>query len=411
MIHDDFMLTTPLARRLYHEHAAGLPIVDFHNHLDAASLAEDRRFANVHELWVASDPYKHRAMRIAGVPECLITGGAPTHEKWYAWAATVPQTLGNPLHAWCNMELAFFFDIHEPLTPDTAEATWHRCNDRLAEPGFTARSMLDRCNVRCVITSDPLEADLSHHVALAKSGWAVKVLPSVRPDVTALLPDAAARLDAFAAAGCMLADHALDDWRYTPGESTSDVLRDLAIDYARRGWVLQLHLGAQRQTSSRLRRVAGPAGGYASVSNCVDVPSLCRFLDDLERAGALPKTILYPLNVADYVPLATLAGSFTGDCVRGNVQLGPAWWFNDHYAGIRQQLEASAAHGLLSTFVGMTTDSRSLLSMVRHAYFRRVLCAWLAEGMAAGRFPDDETVLAGLVRAVCYENAAQWFLE
>jgi glucuronate isomerase len=237
------------------------------------------------------------------------------------------------------------------------------------------------------------------------------------------------RLEAFARAGCRLSDHALDEFSYAcvsesdtaglfgrrlGGEALSatdamrlrsGLLRFLGAEYARRGWIMQLHLGAQRRTSSRLRRLAGPAGGYASIGRACDVPSLIAWLDDLESAGALPRTILYPLNPADFAPLAVLAGSFVEDGVPGKLQLGPAWWFNDHAAGMRAQLEATANYGLLSVFIGMTTDSRSLLSMVRHEYFRRVLCDWLGEQAEAGAMPGNVDELGALVRAVTYENA------
>ena len=240
------------------------------------------------------------------------------------------------------------------------------------------------------------------------------------------------RLDAFDALGCRLSDHALDDFCFEPiGETAtadlfgrrlaeetlapaeqvrlrSGLLLYLGGEYARRGWIMQLHLGAQRRTSSRLRRLAGPAGGYAGMGNPVDIPSLCALLDGIEVAGGLPRTVIYPLNPTDYAALATLTGSFAADGVPGLVQLGPAWWFNDHDLGIRQHLDVLSRYGLLSTFIGMTTDSRSLLSMVRHEYFRRVLCAWLGEQAAAGHFPDDFENLTRLVRAVCHDNAARY---
>ena len=455
-IHEDFLLGSKIARRLYHEVAESLPIIDFHCHLDPHDLAADRRFANLAQLWVTGDPYKHRAMRIAGVPERLITGVATEREKFDAWAATVPQTLGNALHHWTALELKRYFDIDEPLTAASAGRIWAAANARLAEPGFTARGLLAQRNVVCVCTSDRLLDDLSSHAAIARAGEALRAWPSLRADdiVAVESPEfpawvrqlgeatgvvigaydgfraaVARRLDIFAAASCRLADHGLDDFYYVSvteadtaalfaqrlgGEvlSVTDamrlragILRALGAEYARRGWIMQLHLGAQRRTSSRLRRLAGSAGGYAGIGRACDVPSLVAWFDDLEGAGALPRTILYPLNPTDFAPLAVLAGSFVEDGAPGKLQLGPAWWFNDHAAGMRAQLEAISSYGLLSVFIGMTTDSRSLLSMARHEYFRRILCTWLGDQVASGTFPADESALGALVRDLAGANA------
>ncbi|MEO6003928.1 MAG: glucuronate isomerase [Opitutus sp.] len=455
LITNDFLLTTPLAQRLFHEHAAAAPIIDFHCHLDAQDLALDRRFANIGQLWVTTDPYKHRAMRIAGVPEKFITGLATDQEKFLHWAETVPQTLGNPLYHWTALELKRYFDIDEPLSPASAERIWQHCNQRLAEPDWTARGLLRQRNVECVCTSDRLLDDLSAHATLATVDFGTRVLPSLRADdITAVESpgfenwvrqlgaltgtsitsystfwDAVVRrLDAFQTLGCRLADHALDDFVYVKVErgetaalfqrllsseslSTVELLRlrcgllhELGVNYGQRGWILQLHLGAKRHTSTRLRNLLGSAGGFASIGNTTDVPSLCGFLDHLETEGRLPRTILYPLNPVDFAALATLSGSFVEDGVAGKVQLGPAWWFNDHASGMRAQLEAIANHGLLSVSIGMTTDSRSLLSMTRHEYFRRVLCGWLGEQVERGAFPNHPDELARLVCALVYHN-------
>ncbi|MBI5684570.1 MAG: glucuronate isomerase [Verrucomicrobia bacterium] len=402
-IHDEFLLKTKTARRLYHEFAEGLPIIDYHSHLDARDLADDRRFENLTQLWLASDPYKHRAMRIAGVPERLITGDASDREKFDAWAAAVPHTLGNPLFHWTALELKRYFGIGEMLSPENAGRTWEQCNEKLRSPEFSARQLVARAKVECLCTSDRLNDDLLAHACLAKSGLAPHVLPSLRVDELPAGDRASIveRLNFFQRMGCRIADHAL-------AEFGSGMLHFLGCEYGRRGWIMQLHIGAQRQTSTRLRNLAGPTGGYATIGNTCDIPSLCRFFDDLEKEGCLPRTILFPLNPADNAALATLTGSFAEDGVRGKIQFGPAWWYNDHALGIRAQLDALASYGLLSTFIGMTTDSRSLLSLTRHEYFRRVLCDWLGDQMEAGALPADEKLIGQLVRAIAYENARSW---
>lgn len=404
-IHDDFLLKTNASRQLYHEHAAPLPIIDYHNHLNPLDLAEDRAFENLTQLWIASDPYKHRAMRIAGVPERLITGDATDREKFDAWSATLPLTLGSPLFHWSALELDRFFGVREFLSPDSADRIWNACNEKLQTPAFRARQLVAQAKVECLCTSDPLASDLQGHAALAASGFAPRVLPSLRIDSLPaiewdLLP---AKLDHFDRLGCRLADHSLTSF-------AAESLRVLAAEYRRRDWILQLHIGAERETSSRLRSLAGPAGGYATIGNSCDITALCRFLDDLEQAGALPRVILYPLNPADYPALATLTGSFAEDGIRGKIQLGPAWWYNDHAWGIRQHLDCLASYGLLAAFIGMTTDSRSLLSMIRHEYFRRVLCDWLGDQITAGTLPNDTKLTGRLVRSIAYDNAKSWIL-
>jgi glucuronate isomerase len=402
-IHDNFLLKTRTARQLYHEFAENLPIIDYHNHLDPRDLADDRVFENITQLWITGDPYKHRAMRIAGVPEQLITGDATDREKFEAWAATLPQTLGNPLFHWTALELKRYFGIGEMLSPENAGRVWDMCNEKLRSPEFTARQLVARANVECLCTSDRLSDDLQAHARLAKSDSKTCVLPSLRVDELPTGDHAAIveRLDFFQRLGCKVADHALVEF-------DSEMLRFLGCEYGRRGWIMQFHIDAQRQTSTRLRNLAGPAGGYATIGNTCDIPSLCRFLDDLENAGCLPRTILYPLNPADNAALATLTGSFAEDGLRGKIQLGPAWWYNDHAFGIRHHLDTLASFGLLSTFIGMTTDSRSLLSMVRHEYFRRVLCDWIGDQMEAGALPADGKLIGQLVRAVACENARRW---
>lgn len=453
-IHDDFLLKSPVARRLFHEHTQAAPIIDYHCHLDPRDLADDRIYANIAQAWVVNDPYKHRAMRTAGVPEHFITGPASDREKFDHWARVVPMTLGNPLFHWTALELKRCFDIDEMLSPESAGRIWERCNLVLSATG--ARSLVAQANVQCICTSDRLLDDLAHHQRL--QGGVPRVLPSLRADdilgcdaswIEALsrstgiairsLDDFAQaierRLDCFERLDCRLADHGLDDFVYlsTPGSDAarlfeqllrhrilpwedlirlrSALLRMLGQAYAKRGWALQLHLGAQRQTSTRLRTLAGPAGGYAAIGRACDIPSLCRFLDDLEQRSFLPRTILYPLNPADFAPLASLTGSFAEDGVAGKIQLGPAWWYNDHQLGIRQHLDALAHYGLLWTFIGMTTDSRSILSMTRHEYFRRVLCDWIGDQVSSGGLPDDEELLAGLVRGICFDNARKWLFH
>jgi len=458
-IHDNFLLWSESARRLYHDYAKPAPIVDYHGHLDPEDLAADRRYDNLAQLWVTNDPYKHRAMRMAGVPEQAITGSATEREKFDRWAETVPMTAGGPLHHWSAMELKRYFDWDAPLSAANAGKAWDACNAQLAGAGHTVRGLLARANVACVCTSDRLTDDLSPHVAIAREGGALRVLPSLRADdllavdSPGFLPwlgtlgnmtggairdyegfraAVSRRLDVFAQAGCRLSDHGLDDFCHEPvseaeaaglfagtlrGETLAArdtvrlrtaLLRFLGTEYGRRGWIMQLHVGAQRRTSTRLRKLAGAAGGYSGIGVGCNVPALIAWLDDLESAGVLPRTILYPLNPADFVPLAVLSGSFVADGVPGKLQLGPAWWFNDHAAGMRAQFAAMANYGMLAVSIGMTTDARSPLSMVRQEYFRRIFCDWLGDQVETGALPPDLVEVGQLVRNVCFENARRF---
>ena len=441
-ITNDFLLESPLARILYHEYVEGLPIADYHNHLVPAELASDRRFEDIGQLWVASDPYKHRAMRLHGENEAVISGPASTREKFDAWARTLPHTLGNPLFHWSAMEMKNVFGLDEMPDPSCADMVWDACNERLKGAEFSTMGILKGFGVKVLSTSDDLLDDVTVHSSVKGD---IKVTPSLRADsvlgfapawlerlgspktLEEYLAAVDARLDAFSANGCRVADHALDDgWRfvltdfdtaaklYAEGEFAdvrlkSFVLGHLASEYARRGWAMLLHIGAQRFTSSRLRSLAGPAGGYASIGNTCDVKSLCAFLDSQDVKGELPKTGLFTLNPADNAALAVLTGSYSQDGVVGKVQFGPAWWYNDHFYGMTDQLENLAAYSLMPQFIGMTTDSRNVLSFSRHDYFRRILCNWLADKTLRGQFPADEAYLGRIAADISYNNAYNWF--
>ena len=392
---DNFLLPDRTAVQLY-DAVKALPVIDWHNHLPVKDLADDRKYSDLTELWVAADPYKHRAMRICGIPEKLITGGGSPFEKFRA------------------------------------------ANEKLAGPEFSARGLLKKFNVEYAAPCASLSDDLS-----AFSGME-GIVPSLRGDdlftLTSPLFEQAetlsnfcdlleSRLSEFHAAGCRFADHALDNgFTYVPDDGQNErrfiqfkqknlpesernalaceILRTLGGFYAELGWTLQLHIGALRRTSSRLRAAAGPAGGYAAIGKSCDIRALVSLLDGLEKSeSGLPRVILYTLNPADHAMFAVLAGSFPGDGERGKVTLGPAWWYCDHIHGMRDCLENIAAYGVLSVFPGMTTDSRSLLSFVRHEYFRRVFCAWLAEKAARDELPDDFAILKELAEKICYQNA------
>ena len=437
-IHSDFLLESPLARTLYHEYVEGLPIADYHNHLVPTELASDRRFDDIGQLWVASDPYKHRAMRLHGECESVITGPATTREKFDAWARTLPHTLGNPLFHWSAMEMKNVFGLDEMPDAECASRVWDACNERLKEAEFSTMGILRSFGVKVLSTSDDLLDDVTVHSSVKGD---IKVTPSLRADsilgfnparierlgspktLEEYLAAVDARLDAFSANGCRVADHALDDgWRfvltdaetaaklYETGEYSdvrlkSYVLGHLASEYASRGWAMLLHIGAQRFTNSRLRALVGPAGGYASIGNTCDIKSLCTFMDSQDVKGELPKTALFTLNPADNAVMSILSGSYSADGVESIVTQGPAWWWCDHALGIRNTLDVIASFGVVSRFIGMTTDSRSPLSFVRHDYFRRLLASYIAEKSEREEWGLSEKQLGEILKRICYENA------
>ena len=376
-----------------------LPIIDWHNHLDMKMLAEDRPLGSLYEVWVKADPYKHRAMRICGEQERLITGDAPENGKWAAWMRTLPKLVGNPLFAWAQMELVW-------LGLD-ADAYLHGKGENISLADWTPSKMLKKFNVEYLSPCVGVDFDLATKDAKATK---CRVVPSLRMNAGDVVPEET--LEEFHAAGCRVVDVSVDDVaQLSPAPSQ---LTTVAAFAAAHGWTMLLHLGALRETSARLRAAAGVAGGFAGMRAPVDPAAVSVFLNRLEVESnghdvccscRLPRTILLSLNPEAHAQLAVLAGSFNGEGMPGKVQLGPAWWWCDHEEGILDVLEKNAAYGVLSTFIGMTTDSRSLLSFVRHDYFRRILCKWVAEKVAAGAFPPDESLLRPLLENICYGNA------
>ena len=461
---DDFLLKNEIGRRLYHHYAAEMPIYDYHCHLNPKDIAENRQFDNLGQIWLEGDHYKWRAMRCAGVDESLITGKQTSDwEKYLAWADTVPKTLGNPLYHWTHLELRRPFGITGQLfDPKTAEAIWNQCNDKLATAEFSARGIMRQMKVHMVgTTDDPVDSLEYHQQIAADSQFEIEVAPSWRPDKVFKIEldgfadyigklQAAAdvnitrfadlrqalthRLDHFDACGCRSADHGIDILRFASvpedsqldiilgkrlaGESltedeiaqfSSAVLVWLGRQYAARGWVMQLHLGAIRNNNTRMYRQLGPDTGFDSIGDSSIGWTLARLLDALDVTHELPKTILYCLNPKDNEVLATMCGNFQGSGVGGKVQFGSGWWFNDQQDGMLRQLTQLSQMGLLSQFVGMLTDSRSFLSYTRHEYFRRLLCNLVGQWATDGEIPDDEAMLSQLIQDVCFNNAKGYF--
>ena len=457
---DDFLLTTPTARRLY-QVARSMPILDYHCHLDPKEIAQDRRFENITQVWLGGDHYKWRLMRANGVDEAYITGDAPDREKFQKWAETLELAIGNPLYHWSHLELRRYFGYEGVLNGDTAQGVWELCNQKLQEPGMSARSLIANSGVTLVCTTDDPADSLEWHQQLAQdSSFPVKVLPAWRPDAAMglerpeyldylqRLGQAAgveirtygdlkkallSRMAFFDKMGCRASDHALTVAVCQPaseeelervfqkrleGEPLTQeelaafqtgFLRFVAGEYKRLGWVMQLHYGCRRNNNTRMFHKLGRDTGYDAVLQGTPSLEVAAFLDLLASQDALPRMVLYSLNPNDDEGLNSVIGCFQDGTPLGRIQQGSAWWFNDHKAGMVKQLTAFANGGLLGNFIGMLTDSRSFLSYPRHEYFRRILCELLGAWVENGEYPADWKALEKMVRGVCYNNAVEFF--
>ena len=457
----DFLLTTETAKALFHGVAEGQPIFDWHCHLSAKEIYENKPAADLYELWLTGDHYKWRAMRCAGVPERLVTGDAAPFEKFCAFAKTLSLAIGNPLVHWSHLELQRYFGITTPLSPATAREIWDETKRVIAAGDFRPQTLIRQSNVFALCTTDDPADSLEWHQKIKESGFEIPVLPAFRPDkaiaaenpgfgawVQALaraaqIPVASfadlkaalrARLDFFLSMGCVASDQSVAAVVYAPADDDAvdaifrkalrgDKLTQDEIDayhfamlvflgklYAEKKLAMELHLGAMRNNNARMFRALGPDTGFDSIDDPRQAQGLSRLLDTLDRDGLLPKTILFNLNPQDNAVLGSMCGNFQSEEAAGKIQFGSAWWFNDHIDGMRAQLRALGNLGVLGCFVGMVTDSRSFLSYPRHEYFRRILCGLIGDWVEEGLFPNDEAALETIVKGVCFENARRYFL-
>jgi glucuronate isomerase len=463
-ITENFLLQNDRAVELYHRFARDLPIIDYHCHLPPRQIAEDHRFANLAQIWLSGDHYKWRAMRWAGVAERYCTGDATDWEKFEKWAEVVPKTLRNPLYHWTHLELKRPLGISDRLLdPRTARGIWEQCNAVLAREDMSCRGILRQMKVVLVCTTDdPLDSLEQHAAIAADPAFKPRVLPTFRPDralaidgvetfngyvdrlaevgrvdigeaLARFLDALRRRHDVFHAAGCRLSDHGLETVdavqgtaleaagifarvrrgkRPSPEEVArfrSAMLHEMALWDHERGWTQQFHIGALRNNNTRMFRQLGADAGFDSIADGACARGLSQFLDRLDRTNQLAKTILYNLHPANNEVLAAMIGNFQDGSLPGKLQLGSGWWFLDQKDGMEKQINCLSNLGLLSCFVGMTTDSRSLLSYTRHEYFRRVLCNLLGADMHQGLVPDDVELVGGMVRDICHGNAERYF--
>ena len=457
----DFLLQTDTAKMLYHDAAETMPIFDYHNHLNQKAILEDSQMDNLTQVWLGGDHYKWRAMRAMGVPEELITGNGSDYDKFLAWARTIENSIGNPLYHWTHLELQRYFGITAPLSEATAKQIWDSANEQMRSKEFSVRNLILRQNVKYMCTTDDPADDLEAHKALKNENFGCTVLPTFRPEkamaiekpgyadyiaklsevsgvdiknVDDLMKALEKRMDYFISVGCVVTDHSLEGCFYQPAtvEDVDRVMKKrlegeeltaaecgmykgyvmiaLGKMYARKNIVMQLHIGALRNNSSRQLAAIGVDSGFDSMDDIKYASYLSTMLNEMDKENLLPKTVLYSLNPNDNEMLASMAGNFQGGGIRGKMQFGTAWWFNDHKPGMEAQLTVLSSIGLLSPFIGMLTDSRSFLSFPRHEYFRRTLCNLVGTDVENGEIPYSEMERVNqMIEDICYNNAKNFF--
>ena len=457
----DFLLSTDMAKTLYHDYAENMPILDYHCHINPREIYEDINFDTITQVWLGGDHYKWRQMRSNGVEEKYITGDATDREKFQKWAETLPKLIGNPLYHWSHLELKKYFGFNGYLNGDTAEEVWNLCNAKLQEKSMSVRNIIRQSGVTLICTTDdPVDTLEWHKKIAADDTFDVQVLPAWRPDKAmniekptfkdymatlasvsgvaitnfASLKEALkARMAYFAECGCCVSDHALEYVMYVPATdaelddifakglagqpiSREDELKFktafmlfVAKEYNRMGWIMQLHYGCKRDNNAMMFEKLGADTGFDCINNYAPSAQMADFLNALSATDEIPKTIIYSLNPNDNASIGTIIGCFQGPGVAGKIQQGSAWWFNDHKIGMTEQMASLANLGALGNFIGMLTDSRSFLSYTRHEYFRRIMCELIGGWVENGEYPDDQKALKTIVEGICYNNAVKYF--
>ena len=456
----DFLLSSDMAKELYHDFAEHMPILDYHCHINPQEIYEDRRFDNITQVWLGGDHYKWRQMRSNGIDEKYVTGDSTDWEKFKAWAETMPKLIGNPLYHWSHLELRKYFGYQGFLNSDTAEEVWNLCNAKLQEDSMTVRSLIKQSNVTLICTTDDPVDTLEWHKKIAEDDtFDVQVLPAWRPDkaMNVEKPTFAAymaqlsqvsgvqitdfaslkealknRMEFFTSMGCCVSDHALEYVMYVPAdedEIDSILAKGLkgeavtkeeelkfktafmlfaAREYTRMGWIMQIHYGCKRDNNAYMFEQIGPDTGFDCINNYAPSAQMADFLNALSASNEIPKTILYSLNPNDNASIGTIIGCFQ-DKFPGKFHQGSAWWFNDHKAGMTEQMTSLANLGCLGNFIGMLTDSRSFLSYTRHEYFRRILCELIGGWVENGEYPADMKALEDIIKGICYNNSVKYF--
>ncbi len=457
----DFLLENDTAKRLYHDYAAKQPIIDYHCHLSAKEICENKPAHDLTELWLLGDHYKWRIMRANGIEESLVTGDGDNYDKFLAFAKTLPYAIGNPVYHWTHLELQRYFGIDEILNETTAPDIWERTKAMMADGKHTPQYFIKQSNVYALCTTEDPADTLEYHHRIAEEGLlSTKVVPAYRPDnvlhvekqgwkshierlekasgvkihdFDSLTKALSVRMDEFEQAGCVASDHGFEDMPFLPVgkamaaaafgkalaggtlncEETEGYMTELMLwlgrEYAKRGWAMELHVNAMRNCNTEAVAKVGEGAGYDSVCDHPMAINISYFMNELEKTGELPKTILFSLNESDNMVFASMIGNFQGVGMASKIQMGTSWWFQDNIDGMEQQMRSLGNAGLLGHFIGMLTDSRSFLSYPRHEYFRRILCNLVGGWVERGLFPDDEETLRKLVCGISFDNAKRYF--
>jgi len=456
-----FLLGSAKAENLYFGYAKEMPIIDYHNHLEPDVISRNLNFRSPTAVWLDGDHYKWRAMRNFGIDEQFISGTASDLEKFKKWAEVVPYTLRNPLFHWTHLELKNPFGISEYLSPKNADSIYSQMSESLQTEDFLPQSIIRNFKVETLCTTDDPADDLDYHKALKNSDFGTSVLPAFRPDSYINMVDACqylkavkkledvtntaihstsdllaalqSRINYFSEAGAKVADHGFEYFPDTnlwnqnlenefsaflkgnqPAFSNPEalcgyLLKELCPMYHEKGWVQQFHVGATRNNNSDMLRKIGANSGYDAIGEQYFAQKMSILLDELNAKDQLTKTIIYNLNPTFNEVLASLAGNFNQSGIKSKVQFGAAWWFLDQLDGMKKQMNTLSNIGLISTFVGMLTDSRSFLSFSRHDYFRRLLCNMFGSEMEKGLLPDDEEWVGKIIQDICYYNTKNYF--
>ncbi len=461
-INEDFLLQSTTAKALYKNYASKMPIIDYHNHLNPKDIYEDKIYNNLAEIWLEEDHYKWRAMRAYGINEDTITGNTLPYDKFLAWSETVQNLIGNPLYHWTHLELKNYFEIDSILTPDTSNMIWKKCNEKLNSPNYSIRNLLKMQNIEVLCTTDDPIDSLEYHKKLKDENFQIRVFPTFRPDkaldiekgdfniyiqklsevnkkditsIHALIETLKKRLLYFIDNGCFISDHSIENNFSVSAyeEEVNDIfknrlsgiklttnecakyrgflLKKLGYEYHKHNITMQLHIGALRDNSTRILKNVGSNSGIDSINDFNYAKDLSELLNSLDITNELPKTILFCLNPKDLNMLSTMCGNFQSNDkeIKGKIQLGAPWWFSDNKLGIENHIDILSSTGMLSTFIGMLTDSRSFLSFPRHEYFRRILCNKIGLLVDNGEYPCDFDYLGKLIENICYYNAKNYF--
>ena len=459
-INNNFLLENNFAIKLYHEYAINLPIIDYHSHLSPKDICNNRKFKNISEAWLEDDHYKWRAMRTMGVDEKYITGKSSGKEKFKKWSSIIPDLIRNPLYHWTHLELLRYFGFNKFLDLNTADYVYDLTLEKLSYDSFSTRGLLKMMNVKSICTTDDPLDDLSYHKEIKASNFEINVGCSFRPDnlinisskdfmkyindfglvsnfkiknLSDLKNAIVNRINFFHESGCRISDHGLN---FIPFEDIKEreieiifkkringnlisleeslkyqtsILIFLSELYDKNGWVQQFHLGAMRNNNSRMRDKIGKDAGFDSIGSYPMDVNLSKFLDKLDSNGKLAKTILYNSNPSDNAFFASIIGNFNDGSHKGKIQWGSGWWFLDQLEGMTNHLNTLSNIGVISTFIGMITDSRSFLSFPRHEYFRRLLCNMFGKDIEKGIIPNDMNLIGDIISKICFYNAKEYF--